>query len=213
MKKILTILMIFTLFLFASCATISSISKENITENSWVNNTETWQATPNESKSAQMWVDILMDYDAIKFSYENSYSIVLKNSWEDNWEGTWVNRYTTDETTPFSVYSNGQYVSGTITTTWSHKDTYSAVNQMRTNKYNFLKGFDWKLPKDVKVIYINEKNVKDYYSLAKQAYSLYYDVGYHKNAYWLGQYLLFGWIHRVANRPTLPKDLKSDGDN
>lgn len=76
-----------------------------------------------------------------------------------------------------------------------------------------MKGFDWKLPKDVKVIYINEKNVKDYYSLAKQAYSLYYDVGYHKNAYWLGQYLLFGWIHRVANRPTLPKDLKGDGDN
>ena len=208
MKKL--ILIIFTPFLFASCATISSISKEDVTENTWVSNTKTWQATPNESKSAQIYVNVLMDYDAIKFGYENDYDIVLKTEDELDWEGTWVNRYTTDETTPFSVYSNGQYVSGTITTTWSHKDTYSAVNQMRTNKYLFLKGFDWKLPENVEVIYVNEKNVKDYYSLAKKVYNRFYDVGYHKNAYWIGQYLLFGWIHRVANMPTLPKDLKDN---
>ena len=211
MKKL--ILMILTPFLFVSCATISSISKEDITENSWVTNTKTWQATPNESKSAQIYVNVLMDYDAIKFGYENDYDIVLKTEDELDWAGTWVNRYTTDETTPFSVYSDSQYVSGTITTTWYHKDTYPAVNQMRTNKYFFLKGFDWKLPENVEVIYVSKKNVKDYWSLAKKVYNKFYDVGYHKNAYWVGQYLLFGWIHRVANRPTLPKDLKGDDDN
>ena len=205
--------MILTPFLFVSCATISSISKEDITENSWVTNTKTWQATPNESKSAQIYVNVLMDYDAIKFGYENDYDIVLKTEDELDWAGTWVNRYTTDETTPFSVYSDVQYVSGTISTTWYHKDTYPAVNQMRTNKYFFLKGFDWKLPENVEVIYVSKKNVKDYWSLAKKVYNKFYDVGYHKNAYWVGQYLLFGWIHRVANRPTLPKDLKGDDDN
>lgn len=212
MKKIklfvLVLIMIFGLFAFASCVTVSPISTQDVTENSWVSNTKTWQSTPNESKSAQIYANILMDYDAIKFGYENGYDIVLKTENELDWEGTWVHKYTTDETTPFSVYSNGQYINGNITTTWSHKDTYLAVNQTRTNKYLFLKGFDWKLPENVEVIYVNENNVKDYYSLAKQVYNAFYDVGYHKNAYWVGQYLLFGWIHRVANMPTLPKSLK-----
>lgn len=203
-------LMILLPFLFMSCETISSISNKNITENNWVSNTEYWQATPRESKVAQIYVDILMTYDAVKFGYENDYDIVLKYGSEFNSEGTWVHRYDTQETTPFSAYSNSQYIRGTITTTYSHKDTYSAVNQMRTNKYLFLKGFNWKLPENVEVIYINEKNVKDMYSLAKKVYNKYYDIGYHINAYYIGQYLFFGWIHRVANMPKLPKNIKKN---
>lgn len=206
MKKF--ILMLFIIFSFVSCATISSINTKDITENNWVSNTETWQATVNEASYAQEWVDILMDYDAIKFGYENDYDMILKTSFEDNRYGTWTNYYTTQETTPFSAYSNGQYIYGNITTTYDHKDTYLAVNQMRTNSYNFLKGFNWKVPNDVKVILINEEIVKQYFSLAQQIYNKYYDVGYHKVGYYVFHYCFFGWIHRVSNRPTLPKSLK-----
>lgn len=206
-KMKVMVLMVMMVFGLTSCATVSSISKRNITENKWTSNFETWQATPNEAQYAQTWVDDLMDYDAIKYGYENGYDIVMKDYEFSNKKGTWVHRYQTSETTPFSVYSNGQYVNGKVTTTYNHVDTYPAIDSTRRNYYSFLKGDKWTLPKDVEVVYVNEKNVKSYYERAKYAYDRYYNVGYHILAEPLGHYLCFGWVYKLICRPTLPKGL------
>ena len=199
--------MVMTVFGFTSCATISSISKRNITENKWVSNYETWQATPNEAQNAQTWVDDLMDYDAVKYGYENGYDIIMKDYEFSNRKGTWVHRYQTSETTPFSVYCNGSYVNGNVTTTYNHVDTYPAVDSTRRNYYSFLKGDKWTLPENVEVVYVNENNVKKYYERAKHAYDRYYKVGYRILAEDLGHYIFFGWVYKLVCRPTLPKSI------
>ena len=209
MKKIMTmVLVISTAWLLTSCATVASISKRNITENNWISNYESWQATPNEAQYAQTWVDDLMDYDAIKYGYENGYDIIMKDYEFSNKKGTWVHRYQTSETTPFSVYTNGGYINGRVTTTYNHVDTYPAVDSTRRNHYSFLKGDKWTLPENVEVINVNEKNVKDYYERAKYAYNRYYNVGYHVLAEELGHYLCLGWVYKMIYKPTLPKDLR-----
>lgn len=212
MKKLILTLFIvmFLSFAFTSCATISNLKSENITENTWTSNSAYWQATPTEANLMQTWVDILMDYDAIKAGYENGYDILLKRSFENESEGTYTHRYQTQETNPFSIYSNGTYINGTVTTTYAHKDTYRAVNQFRSNEYLFLKGFNWKIPDELQIVYITPENVKKYFNYAKVAYGHYYDVGYHNSYYYIGQYLLFGWVYRLANAPKLPKSLKEE---
>ena len=209
MKKIMTmVLVISTVWLLTSCATIASISKRHITENNWISNYESWQATPSEADIAPTWVDDLMDYDAIKYGYENGYDIIMKDSESSSRKGTWVHRYQTSETEPFSIYTSAGYINGKVTTTYNHVDTYPAFDQARRNHYSFLKGDKWTLPEGVKVIYVNENNVKDYYERAKYAYNRYYNVGYHVLAEDLGHYFCFGWIYKMIYKPTLPKDLR-----
>lgn len=201
------IMVISALVVLDSCATVASISKRHITENNWISNYESWQAKPNEADIAPTWVDEIMDYDAVKYGYENGYDIILKDSESSSKKGTWIHRYQTSETTPFSIYTSSGYINGKVTTTYNHVDTYPAFDQARRNHYSFLKGDKWILPENVKVINVNEKNVKTYYEKAKYAYDRYYNVGYHVLAEDLGHYFCFGWVYKMIYRPKLPKGL------